>query len=216
MLRKKSTFYQMMILLILFLLLFPVKSRVDAKIVDVTEKYRWKVGSMLRPFDTFLGDGCLVYMHNDFNVYYRTGMVARINTGSGGSVYGMTPKQAGKRLKGKMKLYFGTTKTKFKKYPGYRTITSPAYSFQVKDGKLIEVYGQWGETDAPVGAVERIVQINPKNYRVTYKLQFFDYTSGRYGKEMGRYTIALKKAKNKNGFIITNVRRIATYLDNSY
>jgi hypothetical protein len=86
----------------------------------------------------------------------------------------------------------------------------------VKDGKLIEVYGQWGETDAPVGAVERIVQINPKNYRVTYKLQFFDYTSGRYGKEMGRYTIALKKAKNKNGFIITNVRRIATYLDNSY
>ena len=66
--------------------------------------------------------------------------------------------------------------------------------------------GNWGE-DSPNGVVKKIMKTGSKTYEVTYNLYFYNWmTKKNYG-YMGTYKIYLKKANNKNGFIITNIKQ---------
>ena len=53
----------------------------------------------------------------------------------------------------------------------------------------------------------KIIKTGSKTYEVTYNLYFYNWmTKKNYG-YMGTYKIYLKKANNKNGFIITNIKQ---------
>ena len=75
-----------------------------------------------------------------------------------------------------------------------------------KNGKIVYTGGNWGE-DSPNGVVKKIMKTGSKTYEVTYNLYFYNWmTKKNYG-YMGTYKIYLKKANNKNGFIITNIKQ---------
>ena len=68
--------------------------------------------------------------------------------------------------------------------------------------------GDWGE-EVPTGKIVKILK-NGKKYSVSYDMNMKDTLTNTYYRYMGRLKITLKKAKNKNGFVITDIKRVRT------
>ena len=176
----------------------------QAKAKDVTKKYRSKVTSMLNELDGYL---CYDIAFDKastkfvFNDYTKTSIMLYRNYGY---VYNRGESYMKSRTKKDMKTFFGSSaKFKVKKYNG-RSYKLP-YLFKMKNGKIIYLGGEYGDS-FPQGKVTKIVQTSSKKFTVTYKeyLKYWFYSTTLY---RGTYQINLKKANNKYGFIITNIKR---------
>ena len=77
-----------------------------------------------------------------------------------------------------------------------------------KDNTICYVGGNWG-TGLPTGKIVKILK-NGKKYSVSYDVNMKDTLTNTYYRYMGRLKITLKKAKNKNGFVITDIKRVRT------
>ena len=169
---------------------------------NVTKTYKKSVTRMLRGFDSYFGYCCGKNQYFKFDNYARTTMVRMRN-------YGLSSDKASyvkKKLRPQLKLYFNTSTVKFKKFTKYGIPRNPSYLFCNKNGRIIYTGGNWGEV-APKGFVKKIIRTSSNRYEVTYNVHFYsDYTRKTCG-YMGTYKIYLKKAKNKNGFVITNIKQ---------
>ena len=105
-----------------------------------------------------------------------------------------------------MKLYFNTSKVTFKKMSKYRYSKNPAYLVYNKNNKIIYNTGDWGMA-SPKGSVRKIVRTGKRTYEVTYNIYLYNSWDKVNCGLMGTYKIYLKKANNKNGFIITNMKQ---------
>lgn len=68
--------------------------------------------------------------------------------------------------------------------------------------------GDWG-LEVPTGTIVKILK-NGKKYSVIYEVNMKDDLTNSYYRYMGRLKISLKKAKNKYGFVITDIKRVRT------
>ena len=82
-----------------------------------------------------------------------------------------------------------------------------------RKGKVAYIGGDWG-THVPRGIVRKILK-NGSDYEVTYNLYLYDIFENKYVKSyysdtglIGSYRITMKKANNKNGFYIKNIKQI--------
>lgn len=189
-------------LLLIVTLLFSNACTVAAASKNVTKTYRKTVSKMLGKLDDFLGKSCDQYHVFKYDIYTRTAIACSLNY-----VWGHTIKEVNKMCAKDMKLYFGTTKMKFEKFKGYERQKNPAYLYRNKGGKVIYIGGDWGEY-IPKGKVIKIVQKNSNKFEVKYNMYLYE----GYGKNrkklgyMGTYKITLRKVKNQNGFIITDMK----------
>lgn len=74
-------------------------------------------------------------------------------------------------------------------------------------GEVVYIRGDWGEY-APRGKVTKIVQKSSNKFEVNYDIYLYDSYNKKNLNYMGTYKIDLKKAQNKNGFIITDMKLI--------
>ena len=169
---------------------------------DVTKTYRKSVTKMLEGFDSYFAYCCGRWQYFKFDDYARTTMVTMKN-------YNLWEKNISyvkKKIQPQLKLYFNTSTVKFTKFTKYGIPRNPSYLLCNKNGKIVYTGGNWGE-DSPNGVVKKIMKTGSKTYEVTYNLYFYNWmTKKNYG-YMGTYKIYLKKANNKNGFIITNIKQ---------
>ena len=171
---------------------------------NVTKTYKAQVGKMLRKLDSYLGYGCGDGKVFKYDIYARTTMAYFMNP--------VTPKSLSeaKRLsQADLKLYFGTTRVKLKKFDGRYSVKNPSYLLRNQNGKVVYIGGDWGDC-YPKGRVKKIVKTGSKSYVVTYVIYMYDSYDKVYMRYMGTYKIYLKKASNQNGFIITNMKRTGT------
>lgn len=200
--KKKKIFTILLCTILIFSLCVPV----SAANKDVTKKYKKQVTKILKNFDSYFGYGCAKGRQFKFDDYARTTMVYFSNLSK---IYGKSTSYAKKKLSSQIKLYFGTKTVKLKKFQNHTLPKNPSYLIQNDKGKIVYVGGDWGDV-YPLGTVKKIVQTSSKNFTVTYRI---DWHSGYYNKnlgKMGTYKIYLKKANNKNGFVITNIKRTET------
>lgn len=177
-----------------------------AKSKDVTKKYRGKVADMLNNLDGYLCYDIAFDPPNGkfvFNDYAKTSMILYINYGyfyTKGNAYLKT------KTKKDMKTYFGSSaKFKVKKFNGYGKSYKMQNMFQSENGTIRFVGGEYGEA-YPTGKVTKILQTSKNRFTVTYKEYLrHAYMSGTT--YCGTYKVYLKKASNKFGFVITNIRR---------
>lgn len=96
-------------------------------------------------------------------------------------------------------------------------LSNPSNVVQSINGSIYYLGGNWDEAAHPRGYVSKILKKSSKKFEVTYKIMWYNsverkiadpcrYTS--YTREMGVYKISLKKANNRFGFIITDIKRI--------
>lgn len=182
---------------------------VQAANKNVTTDYKQKTIKMLRGFDSYFGYCCGKNHYFKYDVYARTTMVYLKNYRS---ICGKSTSYAKKKMSPQMKLYFNTSSVKLKKYTNYKFPSNPSYLIQDKKGKITYVGGDWGEY-IPRGIVKKIIQ-KGSDYEVTYDICLYDPFGKKYVKYywknnglMGTYRITMKKAKNKNGFIIKNIKQ---------
>lgn len=161
---------------------------------------------MLKSFDGYFGYGCGRKMNFKYDSYCRTTMVYLSNLSK---IYGKSTSYAKSKLGSQMKLYFDTKSVKLKTFKSYKWPTNPSYLIQNKNGRITYVGGDWGES-YPVGTVKKIVQTSTKKFTVTYRINMYSSYTRKTGKYMGTYKVYLKKANNKNGFVITNIKRTET------
>lgn len=169
---------------------------------DVTKTYKKSVTKMLRGFDSYFGYCCGKNQYFKFDNYAKTTMVRMRN-------YGLSSDKASyvkKKLRPQLKLYFNTSTVKFKKFTKYGIPRNPSYLFSNKNGRIIYTGGDWGDI-APKGFVKKIIKTSSKKYEVTYNIYFYNDETKKTCGYMGTYKIYLRKANNKNGFIITNIKQ---------
>lgn len=181
---------------------------VSAKTKNVTKKYKSTVTKMLSPFDKYL---CapIAYGKADkkfvFNDYTKTSMIlySPVVTVS----YMERVNSVKSKCLPKMKLYFGSgTKFKLKKYKGHGYNMKLQYLFQNDRGRIQYTGGEYSEMDIPKGKVTQIVQTAKGRYTVTYKEYLTNNYCGYSSVYRGTYHVYLKKASNRFGFIITNIK----------
>lgn len=180
----------------------------SAKTKDVTKKYKSTVTKMLSPFDRYL---CypIAYQKSTekfkFNDYAKTSMIiySPVITAS----YNESVNSVKRKCAPKLKLYFGSgAKFKMKKYRGYGYNMELQYLFQNNGGRICYMGGDYSDMDTPKGKVARIVKTAKGRYKVTYKEYLTNDYYGIPAKYCGTYQIYLKKASNKFGFIITDIK----------
>lgn len=195
-----------MTLLVVFALNFSNAATITTQAAskNVTAQYKKQVSKMLKNFDLYFGYCFGEGMKFKYDSYTRTTMVYynKIST-----IYGKSLDYAKNECAADMKLYFGSTKVKLKKFSGY-TWKQPSDLVVNKDNKICYVGGDWG-TGIPTGKIVKILK-NGKKYSVTYDVTQKDTWLNTYHRYMGRLKITLKKAKNKNGFIIMDIKRVKT------
>lgn len=169
---------------------------------DVTKTYSKSVTKLLRGFDSYFGYCCGKNQYFKFDDYARTTMVTMRTRGL--SNYKIA--SAKKRLQPQLKLYFNTSTVKFKKFTKYGIPRNPSYLFCNQNGKIVYTGGDWGEV-SPRGFVKKIIKTGSKTYEVTYNLHFYDWVTKKTCGYMGTYKVYLRKASNKNGFVITNIKQ---------
>lgn len=183
---------------------------VSAKTKDVTKKYKSTVTKMLAPFDRYL---CYPIAYGKmqgkfvFDDYAKTSMM--MYSPKVTVYYKESVSSAKRKCLSKMKLYFGSNaKFKLKKYRGYGYDNKLQYLFKNNNGAIEYTGGEYSDMDTPKGKVTKIVQTAKGRYKVTYK----EYLTNDYYRQpsvyRGIYQIDLKKASNKLGFIITNIKLI--------
>ena len=171
---------------------------------NVTKTYKKSVTRMLRGFDSYFGYCCGKNQYFKFDNYARTTMTYMRNYSSDNRLSAVK-----KKLRPQLKLYFNTSTVKFKKFTKYGIPRNPSYLFCNKNGRIIYTGGDWGEV-APKGFVKKIIQTSSNKFEVTYNVYMYDdWAKKNYG-HIGTYKIYLKKDKNKNGFVITNIKQTAS------
>ena len=199
--KKKFKSFLAVILAVVMLFSFPLSASAFAR-KDVTGTYRKSVAKMLRGADYYLGVGCLENYSFKFDDYAKTTMVAIPDS----KLNGCSLTYVKKKIQPKMKLYFNTSKVTFKKMSKYRYSKNPAYLVYNKNNKIIYNTGDWGMA-SPKGSVRKIVRTGTRTYEVTYNIYLYNSWDKVNCGLMGTYKIYLKKANNKNGFIITNMKQ---------
>ena len=201
--KKNLKKYLVILLAAIMIFSLPLSTSAATK-KNVTKTYKKSVTRMLRGFDSYFGYCCGKNQYFKFDNYARTTMTYMRNYSSDNRL--STVK---KRLRPQLKLYFNTSTVKFKKFTKYKFPRNPSYLFCNKNGRIVYTGGDWGEV-APKGFVKKIIRTSSKRYEVTYNVHFYSgYTRKTCG-YMGTYKIYLKKAKNKNGFVITNIKQTAS------
>ena len=157
---------------------------------------------MLKNFDSYLGYACCNGHYFRYDEYARTTMTAMTNY----KLNGHSITYVKKKIKPEMKLYFNTTKMTFKKSSKYQLPQNPSYLVFNKNNKIIYIEGNWGEA-SPTGNVRKIVKTGLKTYEVTYNINLYNSWDKINCGLMGTYKIKLKKANNRNGFIITDMKQ---------
>ena len=198
---KKNLKKTLVILLAVIMIFSLPLSASAATKKNVTKTYKKSVTRMLRGFDSYFGYCCGKNQYFKFDDYARTTMVLMRNYPSDNRL--STVK---KKLRPQLKLYFNTSTVKFKKFTKYEFPRNPSYLFCNKNGRIVYNGGNWGEV-APKGFVKKIIRTSSNRFEVTYNVHFYNgYTRKTCG-HMGTYKIYLKKANNKNGFVITNIKQ---------
>ena len=180
---------------------------VEAKGIDVTQKYKTKVTRILRGFDDYLGYACGDNQYFKFDDYAKTTMVyLRYYY----KIERKTTACAKKRMLPYMKLYFNTSRVKLRNFYGYGGIRNPSDFIQNSKGKLVFAGGDFGETH-PRGNVKSIEKIG-LDYYVTYIMRWYYrgyYVNGYLSDSsyIGTYRVTLRRSNNRNGFYIKNIRQ---------
>lgn len=162
---------------------------------------------MMKNFDFYLGYSFGKGKEFKFDVYTRTTMVYYKNDLK---IIGKSVSYAKKKCASDMKTYFGNKTVKLKKFSGFGNYKQPSDLIVNRDNKVVYIGGDWGS----VSLSGKVVQIKKKGtkYEVLYDITKKAYYCGRrkpeYDRYMGRFRITLKRANNKYGFIITNMKRI--------
>ncbi len=202
--KKNLKKYLIILLAAIMIFSLPLSASAATK-KNVTKTYKKSVTRMLRGFDSYFGYCCGKNQYFKFDNYARTTMVRMRN-------YGLSSDKASyvkKKLRPQLKLYFNTSTVKFKKFTKYGIPRNPSYLFCNKNGRIVYTGGDWGEV-APKGFVKKIIRTSSNRYEVTYSIyEYDDWAKKNYG-HMGTYKIYLKKANNKNGFVITNIKQTAS------
>ena len=172
---------------------------------DVTKTYSKSVTKLLRGFDSYFGYCCGKNQYFKFDDYARTTMVTMKNY----KLWEKNISYVKKKIQPQLKLYFNTSTVKFTKFTKYGIPRNPSYLLCNKNGKIVYTGGNWGEV-APKGFVKKIIRTSSNRYEVTYSIyEYDDWAKKNYG-HMGTYKIQLKKANNRNGFVITNIKQTAS------
>ena len=198
----KKNLKKSLVILLAAIMIFslPISASAATK-KNVTKTYKKSVTRMLRGFDSYFGYCCGKNQYFKFDNYARTTMTYMRNYSSDNRL--STVK---KKLRPQLKLYFNTSTVKFKKFTKYEFPRNPSYLFCNKNGRIVYTGGDWGEV-APKGFVKKIIRTSSNRFEVTYNVHFYNgYTRKTCG-HMGTYKIYLKKANNKNGFVITNIKQ---------
>lgn len=175
---------------------------------DVTNEYKIKTQKMLRNFDQYLGFCCRKGATFKYDIYARTTMLSIPNLLK---IHGKSTKYAKNKLSNKMKLFFGTSSMKFKKFSGrYKWRKDPSNVIVSKNGKIEYTSGDWG-TAIPCGKIIKINQTKTKKFDAIYKVYMYDNLENIIRYEMGTYKVTMKKANNKYGFIIDKIKRVETH-----
>lgn len=202
--KKNLKKYLIILLAAIMIFSLPLSASAATK-KNVTKTYKKSVTRMLQGFDSYFGYCCGKNQYFKFDNYARTTMVRMRN-------YGLSSDKASyvkKKLRPQLKLYFNTSTVKFKKFTKYGIPRNPSYLFCNKNGRIVYTGGDWGEV-APKGFVKKIIRTSSNRFEVTYSIYYYDdWAKKNYG-HMGTYKIYLKKAKNKNGFVITNIKQTAS------
>lgn len=182
----------------------------SAKPKDVTQKYKSKVTKMLSPFDRYL---CYPMAYGKatekfvFNNYTKTSMI--IYSPIIHAYYNEKVGSVKKKCLPKMKLYFGSdAEFILKKYRSYHLDNKLQYLFKNNNGKIAYTGGEYSHMDTPKGKVSRNLQTSKNKYTVTYNEYMTNDYFGLPRMYRGTYQIYLKKASNKLGFIITDIKLI--------
>lgn len=201
--KKNLKKYLIILLAAIMIFSLPLSASAATK-KNVTKTYKKSVTRMLRGFDSYFGYCCGKNQYFKFDNYARTTMTYMRNYSSDNRL--STVK---KKLRPQLKLYFNTSTVKFKKFTKYGIPRNPSYLFCNKNGRIIYTGGDWGEV-APKGFVKKIIRTSSNKFEVTYNVYMYDdWAKKNYG-HIGTYKIYLKKAKNKNGFVITNIKQTAS------
>ena len=202
--KKNLKKYLIILLAAIMIFSLPLSASAATK-KNVTKTYKKSVTKTLRGFDSYFGYCCGKNQYFKFDNYARTTMVRMRN-------YGLSSDKASyvkKKLRPQLKLYFNTSTVKFKKFTKYGIPRNPSYLFCNKNGRIVYTGGDWGEV-APKGFVKKIIRTSSNRFEVTYSIYYYDdWAKKNYG-HMGTYKIYLKKASNKNGFVITNIKQTAS------
>lgn len=201
--KKNLKKYLIILLAAIIIFSLPLSASAATK-KNVTKTYKKSVTRMLRGFDSYFGYCCGKNQYFKFDNYARTTMVRMRNYSSDNRLSAVK-----KKLRPQLKLYFNTSTVKFKKFTKYGIPRNPSYLFCNKNGRIVYTGGDWGEV-APKGFVKKIIRTSSNRFEVTYNIYMYDdWAKKNYG-HIGTYKIYLKKAKNKNGFVITNIKQTAS------
>ena len=199
--KKNLKKYLIILLAAIMIFSLPLSASAATK-KNFTKTYKKSVTRMLRGFDSYFGYCCGKNQYFKFDNYARTTMVRMRN-------YGLSSDKASyvkKKLRPQLKLYFNTSTVKFTKFTKYGIPRNPSYLFCNKNGRIIYTGGDWGEV-APKGFVKKIIRTSSNRFEVTYNIYLYSSYTKRTCGHMGTYKIYLKKANNKNGFVITNIKQ---------
>lgn len=203
--KMKNLKKTIMVLMAIMLLGTEITAQAASK--NVTKQYKSQVSKILKSFDLYLGYSFGKENKFKYDVYTRTTMVYYKNLTK---IYGKSINYAKRKCASDMKIYFGNKTMKLKKFSGYGKFKQPSDLIVNKKNKVEYVGGNWGEA-RPSGKVVKILK-NGSKYEVLYDITKKGYSGGRrvpeYDRYFGRFKITLKKARNKYGFIITNMKRI--------
>lgn len=208
---KKKMMKKIVLLLLLIVMSGCMCITVSAKSQNVTKKYKSSVTKMLRPFDLYLGyDIAYGYTSKKFvfNDYAKTSMIIYADH-IHHSIFPLSVDAARKKYTSKLKLYFGNnTKFKVRKFKGYYpSYMKLEYLYQSDQGNIQYYGGDYSEYDTPKGTVTQVTKTSKNCYTANYKIYLTNDYYGTPKEYRGTYKIYLKKAKNKFGFIITNIKR---------
>lgn len=203
--------WKRLVLILMVIMLLGAGTTAQAASKDVTKQYKKQVSKMLKNFDWYLGYSFGQGIEFKFDVYTRTTMVYYKNMYKNMlKIDGKSVSYAKKKCASDMKTYFGNKTVKLKKFSGFGNYKQPSDLIVNRDNKVKYIGGDWGE-GKPSG---KVVQIKKKGtkYEVLYDITIKSYYCGRreseYDRYLGRFRITLKRANNKYGFIITNMKRI--------
>jgi hypothetical protein len=196
---KKRILSLILVLVLTFSLGMPIPVYASSK--DVTKKYKKQVSKVLKNFDEYLAYGCLKGKKLKYDDYAKTTMVYLTDLWN---YYGQDVGYNKSKVIKKLKLYFGTNTIKIKKLKD-GSVKNVSDLIQNRDGTIAYLGGYFAEGE-PVGYVKKIVQTSSKKLTVTYQIKHVN-TETNKSRNMGTYAIYLKKVNNKNGFVITNIKR---------
>lgn len=203
----KKAAKKFMVLALIAAMVLAMTVPVSAANKNVTKKYKKQVSSILDDFDLYLGYACSGTFK--FDTYTRTSML--LHSGDVKAEKFGTLASVKKSLKPYMQLYFGRSSVNVQKYSKKLVQSDNASTlWLVKNGRVQYMGGDWG-TWYPVGTVTKIIQTGSKTFQVTYNIRLYNMEKHSYIKKMGTFKFYLKKSSNKNGFVITNIKRTASY-----